>query len=409
MTGQNEQAAIPSVNHERQTFLRSLRNALLRWILRGLECGQLVIDTPSGDKLAFEGTRPGPRARLSIRRWRCLWRLITGSDIGFAKSFLSGDWSSPNMTSLFTLAIKNRAVAYPLPGVRPPCFAGRFQHALNRNTRHGSRRNIASHYDLGNEFYRHWLDSGMSYSSALFASNAQTLEEAQNTKLDRVLDLLDLSSGQHVLEIGCGWGSFAERLLERTDCTLTGLTLSVEQLAYAQRRLCARGLSERGDLRLQDYRDAQGRFDRIVSIEMLEAVGEAYWPLYFRTIRDRLRLGGIAVLQVITIDEDLFSDYRRRPDFIQQYIFPGGMLPTRHSIHLACSNAGLRLSDATQFGESYARTLDEWHRRFQRSWPQIANGKFDERFKRMWEYYLSYCRAGFETGALQVGLYKLTR
>jgi cyclopropane-fatty-acyl-phospholipid synthase len=249
----------------------------------------------------------------------------------------------------------------------------------------------------------------MSYSAGVYSSAGQTLEEAQGGKLDRVLDLLAMSGGERVLEIGCGWGSLAERILERSDCSLTGLTLSAEQLAFAQRRLRNRGLLDSCDLRLQDYRDVRGTFDRIVSIEMLEAVGEAYWPTYFEILRDRLRPSGTAVLQVITIDDARFEDYRRRPDFIQKYIFPGGMLPTTRIIQRESARAGLQVVTKELFGQSYARTLDEWRCRFQKAWPRIERQGFDERFKRTWEYYLSYCQAGFETGTLNVGLYKLTR
>jgi len=280
---------------------------------------------------------------------------------------------------------------------------------MNRNTRRGSRRNIAAHYDLGNEFYEQWLDPGMTYSAGLVSLANQTLEEAQDAKLDRVLSLLDLAGGESVLEIGCGWGSLAERMIDRHDCTVTGITLSAEQLAFAQGRLRDRTVAGRCDLRLQDYRDVRGTFDRIVSIEMLEAVGEAYWPTYFEKLQNCLRPGGAAVLQVITIDEARFDYYHRRPDFIQKYIFPGGMLPTTEIIEREIEKAGLQLVAKEFFGESYARTLEEWQRRFQDAWPAIKALGFDARFKRTWEYYLAYCQAGFDTGAINVGLYKIAR
>ncbi len=279
---------------------------------------------------------------------------------------------------------------------------------MNRNTRRGSRRNIAAHYDLGNEFYQQWLDAGMSYSAGVFSSVDETLEQAQNAKLDRVVSLLDLVGGERVLELGCGWGSLADRLAQKR-CNLTGITLSTEQLAYARQRLSSQALAVYCDLRLQDYRDVRGDFDRIASIEMLEAVGEAYWPTYFAKLYERLRPGGIAVLQVITIDEARFDNYRRRPDFIQKYIFPGGMLPTPQIIEREGSKAALHLVGIEFFGEDYARTLGEWRARFQDAWPQIKALGFDQRFKRMWEYYLAYCQAGFETRAINVGLYKFTR
>ena len=218
-----------------------------------------------------------------------------------------------------------------------------------------------------------------------------------------------MTGGESVLEIGCGWGNLAERLIARYRCRLTGLTLSARQLEFARNRLRGRGLDHYGDLRLQDYREVRGSYDRIVSIEMLEAVGVAYWPAYFKQLRSSLRPGGIGVLQVITIDEQRFESYRRRPDFIQKYIFPGGMLPTTKILEQEIAAAGLRLISREHFGESYARTLEEWQRRFARAWPELKSLGFDERFKRTWDYYLAYCRAGFETGNVNVGLYKLCR
>ena len=298
---------------------------------------------------------------------------------------------------------------YRSKGLKPPQPLTRFRHALNRNTRRGSRRNIAAHYDLGNDFYRLWLDSSMSYSSAIYSSPGETLEDAQRTKLDRVIDLLGLSGGERILEIGCGWGGLAERIIERTGSHVTGLTLSTEQLAYARQQLARRGFAGQSDLRLQDYRDAGGTYDRVVSVEMLEAVGEAYWPVFFANLRQRLNPQGAAVLQVITIDQSRFESYRRRPEFIQRYIFPGGMLPTTEMLEQLVAKAGLRLVSTEFFGDSYARTFAEWHRRFLDAWPSISALGFDLRFKRMWEYYLAYCRLGFEIGVLNVGLYRIER
>jgi cyclopropane-fatty-acyl-phospholipid synthase len=405
MSVQQEQAVTPSVASGK----RSLAETVLRRILQRLACGQLIVETPVGERLVFNGAHPGPHARLTIHRWRCIWRFATGSDVGFAEAYRAGEWSSPNLNALFNLACANDNIVEPTWFHSLLGCGRRIQHALNRNTRRGSRRNISAHYDLGNDFYRQWLDAGMSYSSALFSSTGQTLDEAQNAKLDRILDLLDMAGRERVLEIGFGWGSLAERMLDRSECTLTGLTLSTEQMAWATRRLNHCGLLDRCDLRLQDYRDVSGEFDRIVSIEMLEAVGAEYWPKYFEILQGRLRSGGIAVIQVITIDECLFEAYRRRPDFIQNYIFPGGMLPTTRIVEKEATKAGLQVVTREFFGDSYARTLDEWQRRFQKSWSRLEGMGFDERFKRTWEYYLAYCQAGFETRALNVGLYKLAR
>ena len=405
MSVQSQQAEARSLN----TTHSPLATALLRRMIPRLQCGRLVIDTPAGERLVIDGKQPGPQARLAIHSWRCLWRLAVGGDIGFAESYTAGEWSSPTLGALLDLALRNSTAEARVRWLGLPRLLLKLRHALNRNTRRGSRRNIALHYDLGNEFYAQWLDAGMSYSAALFSSPAQTLEEAQNAKLDRVFDLLEVSGGEKVLEIGCGWGSLAERIVSRHDCNLTALTLSARQLEFARRRLRELDLLRHSDLRLQDYRDIRGSYDRIVSIEMLEAVGEAYWSTYFEQLRSNLRPGGIAVLQVITIDEERFENYRRRPDFIQRYIFPGGMLPTKKIIEREISAAGLQLVTSELFGESYARTLGEWRRRFQRAWPAIKALGFDDRFKRTWEYYLAYCQAGFEVGTVNVGLYKVER
>jgi cyclopropane-fatty-acyl-phospholipid synthase len=408
MTMQHRDAIGRSINSKLSLGSSSIAAALLRRIVGRLERGELVIETPTRDRLVLGGRRPGPLAQVTINSWRCLWRLVSGWDIGFAEAYIAGQWSSPDLVALLKLVCSNSDLVRPPKAPRWPRLWLRLRHAMNRNTRRGSRRNIAAHYDLGNEFYRQWLDPGMTYSAGLFCRAGQTLEEAQDAKLDRVISLLNLSGGERVLEIGCGWGSFAERLLHQHDGAVTGITLSSEQLDYAQHRLGAAVQSGRCDLRLQDYRDVCGTFDRIVAIEMLEAVGEAYWSTYFEKLRDSLRLGGSAVLQVITIDESRLENYRRRPDFIQKYIFPGGMLPTKRIIEREGAQAGLQLVAHEHFGQSYARTLEHWQRRFQKSWPIIEWLGFDERFKRTWEYYLAYCQAGFEVNAISVGLYKFT-
>ncbi len=390
---------------------RSLTGMLLPPILSRLigrlACGQLVVETPGRDYLVFRGVHPGPSAQLSIHHPRFLPRLLTSGDVGFAQSYMAGEWSSPDLHALLTVL---SATSQNNPTARAPVLrmARRLRHALNRNTRRGSRRNIAAHYDLGNAFYQRWLDAGMNYSSALFSAGPQTLEQAQEAKLDRVIELLALRGGEHVLEIGCGWGSLAQRLAQRHSCRVLGLTLSTEQLAFA-RQQSAGEMAKQCEFRLQDYRDIEGQFDRIVSIEMLEAVGEAYWPAFFAQVRECLRPQGTAVLQVISIDEARFASYRRRPDFIQRHIFPGGMLPTPRIIEREAARAGLRLVQSEFFGSSYARTLQEWQRRFEAAWPNIKTLGFDEQFKRMWEYYLAYCQVGFETGVLDVGFFTLVK
>lgn len=387
--------------------LPALVGAFLRRIIRELQCGQLVLDTPCG-RIAHDSGLPGPQARMTLHSWRALWRLFIEGNNGFARSYLKREWSSPDLAALLELACRNVAVSSRAPSLLPR-IADRLRHALNRNTRHGSRRNIAAHYDLGNAFFAHWLDPSMTYSSAIYSSPDQSLAAAQQAKVDRVIDWLDPAPDHVVLEIGCGWGALAEGLIRQRGCNVTGLTLSKEQLDYASARLAAQGLAPRGDLRLQDYRELDGAFDRIVSIEMIEAVGEKYWPTFFDKIAGCLRRNGVAVLQAITIDERWFDDYRRKPDFIQQYIFPGGMLPTAAALREQVARAGLVLQAAETFGESYAFTLAAWRERFLQRWAEIEPLGFDQRFKRMWEYYLAYCEAGFRAGAIDVGLYRIVR
>ncbi|HBK07011.1 MAG TPA: SAM-dependent methyltransferase [Acetobacteraceae bacterium] len=380
-----------------------LARRLSRTLFSRVHTGRFTIVTPSGMRLSHEG-KPGPEGVLVLRRWRTLRRLLFQGDIAFAEAFMDGDWDSPDLPALIELAGSN------MPTLSDAFDANwfhrlrnRWLHRLNANTKRGSKRNIRHHYDLGNAFYRTWLDAGMSYSSAIFASRDQSLEDAQLAKQQRAIALMETQPGQTVLEIGCGWGGLAEQLVRSAGCSVTGVTLSPAQLAYATERLGD------ADLRLQDYRDVSGQFDRIVSIEMMEAVGEAYWPSYFATLRDRLKPGGLAVIQAITISEAQFEGYRRCTDFIQQYIFPGGMLPTITEIRRQADRAGMKLRSIETFGSSYAWTLAEWRKRFHAAWPRIERMGFDTRFRRMWDYYLAYCEGGFRAGTINVGLYVMEK
>lgn len=383
---------------------------LILRLLRGLEAGKLQLVLPDGRRLAFAGQEPGPAAEVVVRQSRVMRRLLLGGDLGFAEAYLDGDWDSPDLSALFELAACNRDIL--VERTRPNALGrlmARLAHGLNRNSRRGSRRNIAAHYDLGNDFYAAWLDGTMSYSAAIFSAPDEALEAAQKRKYRRICRELDLRPGQHVLEIGCGWGGFAEVAASEFGARVTGITLSREQLAFAQARMAAQGLSDLVELRLQDYRDLQGHFDHIVSIEMVEAVGERYWSGYFDTLRTCLKPGGRAVLQSILIGDAHFEGYRRSPDFIQRYIFPGGMLPTQTRLVDHADVAGLRLADVHLFGIDYAETLARWHAAFERNWPQIRARGFDGRFRRLWRYYLAYCEGGFRGGAIDVGQFTLVR
>ncbi len=385
-----------------------LRERTLAGLARRISAGTLTVVMPTGRRITARGTLPGPEATLVLHRWRALRRLATGGGVAFSDAYIAGDWSSPDLPAFIELAARNLpSLSARIAALPPVRLWNRLRHALRTNSKAGSRRNIAFHYDLGNDFYRAWLDESMSYSSAIYSRPDMTLEAAQQEKLARIAEMLDAVEGDRVLEIGCGWGALADSL-GRRGLDVTGITLSKEQLAYAQAMIGAEpALAERVDLRLQDYRDVSERYDRVVSIEMLEAVGEAYWPTYFERLRASLREGGTAVLQVITIADDRFEHYRRHTDFIQRHIFPGGMLPTKAHIADHASRAGLKLVERQCFGLGYAHTLAAWRERFIAAEAQMEKLGFDASFRRLWTYYLSYCEGGFRAGAIDVGLYKL--
>ena len=371
-------------------------------LLEKLRGALLEVRLPDGTCALFGEGRPA--LKLQVHDEAMFGRVLARGDIGFAEAYLDGQWDSPDLAGLLTLLAANReGLRQAVYGSWRALLAARLRHWANRNSRGGSRSNIMAHYDLGNEFYRLWLDPGMSYSAAIYrAADDGSLAAAQDAKYRRVLDCLEARPGQRVLEIGCGWGGFAE-LAVGEGLQLTGLTLSPAQLAWAKNRVPA------ADLRLQDYRDISESFDHVVSIEMLEAVGERWWPRYFATVAGALKPGGTAVIQTITIRDDLFAAYRKGTDFIQQYIFPGGMLPSRPAFRAAAAAAGLVVQDEYAFGHDYARTLGEWRTAFEANWPQIATLGFDERFRRLWRMYLAYCEAGFLAGNIDVVQFSLAR
>ena len=367
-------------------------------ICLNLRGGGLVIELPDGRILGF-GERDAPlQARINVNDKRFARRVLTDGDIGFADGYMAEEWDTPDLAALLTLFSLNiERTTRLLKGNPVARIAHLFRHMARANTRAGAKRNILAHYDLGNAFYESWLDPSMTYSSALFERPGQSLQDAQIAKYRAIAQALHLQPGERVLEIGCGWGGFAEIAARDFGAHVTGLTLSNEQHAFANARLAREGLSERVDIRLQDYRDVQGPFDKVASIEMFEAVGERYWPSYFAKIDEVLRPGGRAALQIITIDDALFEDYRKRADFIQRYIFPGGMLPSLARLRVETDRVGLQWDGLRAFGLDYAATLADWGRRFRAAWPGIQSLGFDERFKRLWQFYLAYCEAGFRT------------
>ena len=372
-------------------------------ILSNLHCGRLTLTLPDGSQHQFSGAMSGPDSDLTIHTESALRRLLHDGKMGFCEAFMDGEASSQSLPTLIELAVLHDK--YLENALKTNIFrqAGlRLFHTLRRNNKPGSAKNIAHHYDIGNSFYQAWLDPTMTYSSAVFDSETDDLTTAQLNKYKRLAELADIQSGDRVLEIGCGWGGFAKFVSQHIGAHVTGITISQAQLAYAKASLAEAGLQNKVDLKLMDYRDLQGRFDKIVSIEMFEAVGQAYWPVYFDTISRMLKSGGRAVIQSITIDHDAFQSYRDQPDFIQRYIFPGGMLPSMPMLQTPVAQAGLELVAENGYASDYARTLQEWRARFLAAWPSLAGDKFDNRFKRMWELYLAYCEGGFRAGMIDV-------
>ncbi|MGX1305391.1 cyclopropane-fatty-acyl-phospholipid synthase [Amorphus suaedae] len=368
-----------------------------------LQKGSLGVTVPDGRSFRITAPEPGPCADFAIHDWRFARRLLQAGDIGVGEAYMAGEWSSPDPTAFLELFAANRGVMMNALAGNPIARAiVSFRHFLNRNSRAGSKRNIAAHYDLGNAFYSAWLDPSMTYSSAYFGGGANNLEAAQRDKYRELAERTDIQSGDHVLEVGCGWGGFAEYAAREIGCRVTAVTISRAQHDYARKRISDAGLNDRVTVDLVDYRDIEGSYDRIVSIEMFEAVGERFWPGYFQMLSDRLRSGGRAGLQIITVEDEHFEAYRRAPDFIQRYIFPGGMLPSPSRVGALADAVGLTATHEAGFGGDYARTLAEWRDRFRSAWPKLAPGGFDDRFRRMWEFYLHYCEAGFRAGAIDV-------
>lgn len=368
-----------------------------------LRRGTLDVTLPDGRTVRLGGAEPGPAAAMTITSYSFASRLLNGGDIGIAEAYLNGEWDTPDLTEFLYLFCVNHDLIQAMLADNPLMrIVQTVRHWFNRNTRRQARRNIYAHYDLGNAFYSAWLDPSMTYSSALFEDDTPDLTTAQHNKYRRLAEAIDLQPGQKLLEIGCGWGGFAEYAAKTYDAHVVGLTISQQQCDFARQRIEAAGLSDRVDIRFQDYRDERGQYDRIVSIEMIEAVGEQFWPKYFSQLRDRLLPGGLAGIQAITIQDRFFQTYRREVDFIQRYVFPGGMLPSPQILKSLGERFGVPVIRERIFGQDYAKTLATWRTNFRAAWPNLTPMGFDDRFRRLWEYYLAYCEAGFRSGNIDV-------
>ena len=373
--------------------------------LQTMKRGAIELALPDGRVFAAKGSEPGPNARVEIHNPDVFTRLAREGDMGFSDAYLEGWWSSPDLQAFLDVVMaNNQEIRHGFPGAKLVMLYERFRHWMNSNSKAQAKKNISYHYDLGNDFYSTWLDETMTYSSAIFETGQESMEAAQTAKYKSMCDEMGMQPGDHLLEIGCGWGGFAEYAAKERGAKLTCLTISQEQHDFAKARMERQGLSDRVEIVMRDYRDETGQYDGIASIEMFEAVGEKYWPTYFNAVRDRLKPGKRGTFQIITIRDDLFPKYRKTVDFIQKHIFPGGMLPGPTVLREEIEKAGLTYLKSKEFGESYSITLRRWYETFNEAWPQIQkmDKQFDERFKRMWDFYLTACAAGFHYGNTDV-------
>jgi len=390
-----------------------MQSAIVKSLLRlgeTFKVGTLHAELAGGHERVFVGDRPGVTAHIRINRPAAFFRkMVLGGANGFADAYIDGDWDSRDLPTMLIYGLQNHlALAEILKGKWPLRLAARLAHRLKPNSRKGSRRNIMAHYDLGNSFYKAWLDPSMTYSSAVFGPSAEDLETAQANKYRLICERAGLREGERVLEIGCGWGGFASYAARTHRAQVLAVTISDAQFEAARKRIFEEGLAERVTVEKRDYRDLEGQFPHVTCIEMLEAVGERYWPTFFGKLRDLLQPGGRAALQVITIEESHFERYRKSADFIQRYIFPGGMLPSRTAVIAEAGKAGISVPEDEGFAADYARTLELWRQRFDASWDQIQGLGFNERFRRIWHYYLAYCQAGFTEHRIDVRQFSMT-
>ena len=379
-------------------------------ILLSLKIGSVEVKLPDERIFRVSGKIDGLNARIDIIDPDCFARLVRDGDIGFMEAYMDGQWSSPDLLSFMDIIFQNfHQLATRFPGVGLVKMYERIRHWLNSNSKRQAKKNISYHYDLGNDFYKLWLDETMTYSSAFFKEKTETLSEAQTNKYAQMCDEIGVKEGDHILEIGCGWGGFAEYAAGQRGAKVKGLTISQEQHDFAVERINKAGLSDKVQIVMQDYRDETEQYDGIASIEMFEAVGEKYWPVYFDKVNSCLKSGANATLQIITIPDDRFIDYRNSVDFIQKYIFPGGMLPTETILKNEIKRVGLEYNNTIEFGKSYSETLRQWYGTFNSKWDNISRMGFDNRFRRMWNIYLTSCASAFEfdrTGLVQITMSK---
>jgi len=368
-----------------------------------LNSGRVDFILPDGRRFRAEGSKPGPVAEVTINNPDVFARLVREGDLGFCDAYLDGWWTTPDLQAFMDFIHADNDDMYDgFPGMALVRAWEKARFWFQSNTKRQALKNISYHYDLGNDFYSLWLDDTMTYSSALFNTSQESLEKAQIAKYASMVDQMGVKPGDHVLEIGCGWGGFAEYAAKERGLKVTGLTISKEQLDYANKRIKSKGLSDQVNLKLQDYRDETGVYDGVASIEMFEAVGEKYWPVYFDKIKQCLKPGKQATLQIITIQDARWDVYRKSVDFIQKYIFPGGMLPSPSVLRQEIHRAGLSVQHSIEFGKSYSQTLRRWFEVFNNKWDNISAMGFDDRFRRMWNFYLTSCAATFESGNCDV-------
>ena len=378
-------------------FIHSASDKLVFNILNRINYGYLEITSFDGHTLKFGNPEDNLKVNLIIKKPNFTYNLIRGGSIGFAECYMRGEFETNNLSNLIELTARNIKVIYKFSGLLDFPIINFFKNKIIKNTKSRSKDNIAKHYDLGNDFFSLWLDDTLTYSSAIFEDETKNLSEAQNNKYQKLIDLIKPNSGDKVLEIGCGWGGFAEYIGKKYDVKLDCITISKKQFEYTKERIHKCGLNEKVNIEIKDYRDLRGKYNSIASIEMIEAVGQNYLDSYFKTIKDNLSYDGKAAIQAITIDDSLFDRYKNKQDFIQKYIFPGGFLPNKNSINKYVSDNDLTINSYISYADDYASTLAIWKKEFNEKWDLIKNKGFDLTFKRMWEFYLSYCEAGFKS------------